>query len=83
MTKNTVVLSAVLATSSILTGSAFATSPSYYLHSSNRSALFPAGTHYLQVTIDDHGIANDKIYFTVTPLAPLTALADRGRQSCL
>lgn len=74
MTKN-LVLSAVLAASSSLTSAAFATSVSYYLDSSNRPALFPAGANYLQVTIDDHGIANDKIYFTVTPLAPLTSIA--------
>lgn len=76
MTKNTMVFSAILAASSTLTSPAFATSVSYYLDSSNESTLFPSGIDYLKVTIDDLGIANDKIYFTVTPLPKLTAMAD-------
>ena len=75
MKKNILIFSAVLAANATVTGNVFATSVSYYLDSSNQSTLFPTGTDYLQVTIDDLGIANDKIYFTVTPLPPLTSIA--------
>ncbi len=58
-----------------LSSSAFASSVSYYLDKSNLTSLFPNNTDYLQVTIDDHGVPGDKIYFTVTPLEPLTSIA--------
>jgi hypothetical protein len=58
-----------------VSGAAVASSVSYYLDKSNTTSLFPDNTDYLQVTIDDLGLANDKIYFTVTPLAPLTSIA--------
>jgi len=56
-------------------GATVASSLSYYMDESNTASLFPSNTNYLQVTIDDLGLANDKIYFTVTPLASLTSIA--------
>lgn len=56
-----------------VSGSAAASSVSYYMNESNKPSLFPSGSDYLQVTISD-AIADDKIYFTVTPLSDLTSI---------
>ena len=58
-------------------GSAAATSVSYYMNESNKPSFFPSGSDYLQVTISD-AIADDKIYFTVTPLSALTNITGSG-----
>jgi hypothetical protein len=58
-----------------VSGTAMASSLNYYLDMSNSASLFPSGTDYLEVTIDDRGLENDKIYFTVEALDPLTSIA--------
>jgi len=53
-------------------GTGQAATISYFLDQSN---TLPDGTNYLQVTIDDEGVAGE-INFTVTLLSPLTSIAD-------
>lgn len=57
----------------VVSGTAAASSVSYFLDDSNVSQ-FASGTNYLQVTITDD--PNGDINFLVTPLSPLTSIAD-------
>lgn len=57
-------------------GIASAASISYYLDQSNTEGTWPDGVNYVQVTIFDSLLNPGDIEFLVTPLAPLTGMAD-------
>jgi len=75
-TKFSVVLIGMVAGLAV-NGFAAAATVSYYMSESNKPTFFASGNDYLKVLISD-AIADDKIHFTVTPLAALTDLAGTG-----